>query len=196
MQPVPESQCLSGPGGDWPPRPQALIGQGGLQMPQMMNDACRVSVCPRCQETEEQKKTGAEFLRAWFTAFFTLRTIFLGLLDPFDPFLRQSCRPESLTSCATRLFGSCGRSKLCKHCFSVFFRARADSDILPDCYVGSAVQGCPGTGSEGWPFLSTAFSLSQLCQGSLHWRWSLELPGPGSRYFEHLRVHQKNSTYI
>jgi len=116
----------------------------------------------------------------------------LGLPDPFDPFLRQSCRPESLTSCATGLIGSGGGSKLCRHCFLFFFRARADSDILPDCYVGSAVEGCPG---PAFP-QKAAFSLSQLRQGSLLWRWSLELPGPGSRYFEHLRLHQKSSTYI
>ena len=37
---------------------------GCTRMPQM-KDACSVCVCP-LQEMEEQKKTGAEFRRAWF----------------------------------------------------------------------------------------------------------------------------------
>lgn len=86
-------------------------------------------------------------------AFFTLRTIsWVWIL--FDPFLRQSCRPESLTSCATRLIGSGGGSKLCRHYLLVLFapgQTRTSSQ--------TAMWEAQLRDVQVLPFLSTAFQL-------------------------------------
>ena len=86
---VPSCQ-VPGPGGNWPPRPLALIGQGGVHQDatEQMNDACSVRVSSWSGNGRaEEDRSWVEFLRAWFTSRVVQRSSFLY---PSDHFLGPS----------------------------------------------------------------------------------------------------------